>query len=214
VLVPVDTTVSLSYIIDILNDFPAPIVAEEPPLRDKLRDRTQAFGGYLQLLPGLDSYQLTGGSAINASSQHRFGAVDFGRTFGLGEIEAVTIAPKRDPWLELTTRAIAAHRGLDEGWDNAAAAAPSSEALDTAELLAFGFTSFPVNCRPQFIVDTEGNPSFTLYNDNTYLHLTVEGPHSISWFRTVNGIEEFEDSVEVRADNAQEVSQRILLPLA
>lgn len=209
----VDTTVSLTHVIDMLNDFPTPIVSEERPPRERVSARTQAVGGYLHLVPDVYVYQLKEGSSSSSLLPRRFGeSKELNGTVDLGEVEALALvaAPKRDPWLDLTVQAIAAHRNLEDGWDNGSAEAPSNEALDVAELLAQGFATAPMNLRPQVIVDTEGTPSFTMYNDEVYLHLSVDGPDSVSWFRSVDGNEEFEDSVIVTADNARQLAQRIL----
>ncbi len=38
------------------------------------------------------------------------------------------------------------------------------------------FSTLPMSLRPQFLVDTEGAPSFTIYNDELYLHLDHRWP--------------------------------------
>ncbi|PJR13986.1 hypothetical protein [Sinorhizobium meliloti] len=209
----VDSTVSLAHVIDMLNHFPPPIISEELPPNNRISARTQSIGGYLHLSPEIDAYQLQEGSSSSSLLPRRFGEPQELRgTVDLGEVEALVVpaASKRDPWLDLTAQAIAAHRNLEAGWDNGLADTPSNEALDVAELLAQGFSTLPMSLRPQFLVDTEGAPSFTIYNDELYLHLTIDGPNSISWFRSVGGDEQFEDGTVVTAENAHQLAQRIL----
>lgn len=57
---------------------------------------------------------------------------------------------------------------------------------------------------PTFSIDAEGLPTFSAYNEEFYLHLTVDGGPSgpsglmeVSWYLVVNGKEEWRDGVHI-----------------
>ena len=50
------------------------------------------------------------------------------------------------------------------------AVAPTREGLDSAEALAILISAKPMRARSQFSVDSDGRPSFALYDDRLYLH--------------------------------------------
>ncbi len=104
-----------------------------------------------------------------------------------------------DPWLIATWQNIAAHRNLPAGWDGGSAPPPTAACLDGAEVLANNFSAMPMNMRPVFAVDAEGRPSFAIYTDDVYLHLTVDDSKHLSFYAVVNGRESFGDEEEFDA---------------
>ena len=108
---------------------------------------------------------------------------------------SVVVLAARDPWLVATWNFIADHRDLAPGWDGVDAVAPERELLDTAEALAILISAKPMRARPQFSVDIKGRPSFALYDDRLYLHLTIDSADRLSWYSVSGGEEFFEDDI-------------------
>jgi hypothetical protein len=125
-------------------------------------------------------------------------------------INDAAVHPLLDAWSLETQRAIAAHRDLPEGWDGITPS-PTKETLDTAEMLVQAFSSVPVSKRPLFSVDTTGCPSFSSYNDEIYLHLTIDGPGLISWYSVKDSQEIFRDAVEIDGFNLDRLAFEILM---
>jgi hypothetical protein len=86
---------------------------------------------------------------------------------------------RHDPWLIATWDLFANYRDLDPGWDGIKAIVPKREWLDTAEALAIQISSKPARSRPQFSVGSDGHPSFSIYDDRLYLHLTIDESNTI-----------------------------------
>ena len=114
-----------------------------------------------------------------------------------------------DPWTEDTLQLIAAHRGLEAGWDGKGAPPIDERCLETAEILAHAFAYLPVTDRPVFAVDAEGRPSFASFDGDRYLHLTVDQPEVISWFASYGGRDHFEDNFRVDGFNLDSLAARI-----
>ncbi|KIZ45963.1 hypothetical protein, partial [Rhodopseudomonas palustris] len=127
-------------------------------------------------------------------------------------INSAFLIPSVDAWTLETLSAIAAHRNLTDGWAGSfSTEAPNKEALDTAETLAQAFSYVPTSKRPAFSVDTEGRPSFSSYNDEFYLHLTIDRPGFISWYSVKNGDEDFRDDVAIDGFNLEKLASEILM---
>jgi hypothetical protein len=135
----------------------------------------------------------TGAFASLGTTAFDFSTGQLRTTMQLGA-NVVVLAP-RDPWLVTTWDLIADHRNLAAGWDGINALAPESECLDAAEALAILIAAKPTRARPQFSVDSNGRPSFALYDDRLYLHLTIDGADRLSWYAVSGGTESFEDDI-------------------
>ncbi len=179
----VDTTAALSYLLDQVYLNPPTVVREE----------SSDLGTFPSYFSGV-----AGDIRVTATSD------------GV-RINSVTLVPSVDAWTLETLKSIAAHRNLSDGWDGRAAPHPTTEALDTADLLAQAFSYAPTSKRPSFSVDTEGNPSFSSYNNDLYLHLTVDRPGVISWYSVRDGKEIFHDNVEIDGFNLEELASEILM---
>lgn len=171
-----------------------------PDIKEQSRqDHTytsSALSRTLELVP-IENIQISKNSATASASQSP-------------EIDPHSVIQYRDPWLNVCLDNIDAHKNLPEGWDGETAPAPEQASLTTAEFLAFGFSYLPLHLRPQFSVDAEGVPGFSLYNDQTYLHLTIDDPELISWYAVQNGEETFGDEVVVNGINFVTVAASIL----
>lgn len=186
-----DTTASLSYLIDILNDSPVPAIVCEGS------DSLSRFA-YFPL-----------GSDLRISGT----AVFPGSWSGVASPTEnnISLGSALDAWTLDTLEAIAGHRNLAVGWDGKHAKPPEDVLLDTAEVLAQAFSSVPVAARPIFSVDAEGKPSYSSYRDGYYLHLTIDEPGTISWYSVKNGAEVFRDEVAVEGSNLETLASEILL---
>ena len=114
-------------------------------------------------------------------------------------------------WAQDTLETIAAHRHLKKGWDGKSAATPSKEALDIAEILTSAFAQVSTNVRPLFAVDVDGNPGFAANESDYYLHLTIDGPNTISWYTVKGGKPSYEDQIQVDSLNSFKIASDILL---
>lgn len=178
----VDTTATLSYMLDQIYLNPPAIVQEG----------SSSLGRLTSYFPSISDLR------VSATSDN-------------ARINSITLIPAVDAWTLETLKSIAAHRNLAEGWDGSSAPAPSEEALDTAEVLAQAFSSVPTSKRPIFSVDVEGFPSFSSYNDELYLHLTIDRPGVVSWYSVKNGAEVFRDDVEIDGFNLDKLASEILM---
>ena len=92
-----------------------------------------------------------------------------------------------DAWTTNTLEMIAAHRSLESGWDGKSALPASKESLDTAEMMTQAFAAADSNVRPSFAVDVDGNPGFAAFDNDLYLHLTIDGPNMVSCYTMKDG---------------------------
>lgn len=106
---------------------------------------------------------------------------------------SAAIYPKTDGWVDDILSHIDAQRDYQDNWDFQGGIAPSIFALEWAGLLAEEFSYLPMNERPQYSLDTDGRPTFSVYNDKLYLHLTVDEHGNASWYSVKNGVEAFEE---------------------
>lgn len=176
----VDATAALGYLLDQVYLNPPAIVQEGSNNLSRLSS----------FFPDLTGLRVTATADVRVGEQVLFQAVD--------------------PWVVETLQAVAGHRNLLNGWDGQAGLAPSEGALDTAEILTQAFAFAPASSRPVFSVDADGRPSFSLYSDYLYLHLTVDGPGVISWYSMRNGQDDFRDDVPVDGFNLEALSAEIL----
>lgn len=207
-MIVLDATVDVSYIINQICLNPPAIYAEEGADTGlpSLDDYTSKFVVYPRT--GLDHFS---GSSIAAKATYVSTAIYQAPSDQSHNGPVEPHLPIRvDPWLEQTLKSIAAHRDLEDGWDNQGAAVPAMAALDTAEILARGFTSVPMGSRPQFMVDATGSPSFAAYNDSLYTHVIIDENGLVSWLSTFGDDERFEDEVKITMSNASCVAQRIV----
>lgn len=178
----VDTTVTSSYMLDQLYLNPPAIV----------REGSSSLGRLSSYFPDVSEFRVS-------------------TTSDKARINSVTLIPSVDAWTLETLKSIAAHRNLTDGWDGHRAPAPTEEALDTAEVLAEAFSYVPTSKRPGFSVDSEGTPSFSSYNDELYLHLTIDRPGVVSWYSVKGGTEIFRDDVEIDGFNLEKLAAEILM---
>jgi hypothetical protein len=143
--------------------------------------------------PGIAGYANFGMGAFASLGTPAFDLTT-GQLSGQEGVNVVLLAP-RDPWLVATWDLIADHRDLVSGWDGINALAPEPERLDAAEALAILISAKPMRARPQFSVDSDGRPSFALYDDRLYLHLTIDSADRLSWYAVFGGTESFEDDI-------------------
>lgn len=115
----------------------------------------------------------------------------------------------RDAWLDDTLNQIEANRLYKDNWDSQGALAPSSEALYWAEYTAQAFTALPMTKRPQYSLDIDGRPSFTMYNNDLYLHLTIHADGVASWYSVINEQEYF-DEVELSQVDPDEFAIKVV----
>lgn len=176
----VDATAALSYLLDQVYLNPPAIVQEGSNNLSRLSS----------FFPDLTDLRVTSTADIRVGEQALYQTVD--------------------PWVVETLQAVAGHRNLSKGWDGQSGLAPSSGALDTAEILTQAFAFAPASSRPVFSVDADGRPSFSSYNDDLYLHLTVDDPGVISWYSVRNGEDDFRDNVKVDGFNLEALAAEIL----
>ncbi|MBB3594348.1 hypothetical protein FHX08_004752 [Rhizobium sp. BK529] len=200
-----DSTVSPSYIIDILNESPGfDVVAEEQPPTHRSGTQSLSGYGYVAFFPQ--------GQLLPGTVADRFLPPPTGRIERLtdrsGEIKSAA-TQAFDPWLQDVFAAIASYRDTDF-WQQHFTSPPTDAALNVAEILSAAFTKAPMTLRPQFVVDGEGQPSFTMYNDEIYLHLTIEAGGLISWYREAGENEDFGDDVDIKAYGAHALVDRVI----
>jgi hypothetical protein len=170
--------------------------SEDQPDRSGLANETATFINRVSAAAA--SFGTNAYASFERNAYARLGtpALDLttGQSSGQEGVNVVVLTP-RDPWLVATWDLIADHHDLASGWDGMNAVAPKRESLDTAELLAILISSKPMRSRPQFSVDSSGRPSFALYDDRLYLHLTIDDADRLWWYAVFGDVESFEDDI-------------------
>lgn len=166
-----ETTVAISALIDVLNH---PVAA--------------------------DHRYVAAGSAPSEWSHSRLSDIKVHSTTGTASLSAFFINQELDPWIEEVNQHIDAQRTYVKGWDGASGLAPDQEALDFAARLADFFAILPMAKRPHYDLDCDGRPTFALYDDKVYLHLTVDSEGVATWYTVVDGQEAYSELAIDEAD--------------
>lgn len=116
-----------------------------------------------------------------------------------------------DAWTTSTLEMIAAHRSLESGWDGKSALPPSKESLDTAEMMTWAFAAADSNIRPSFAVDVDGNPGFAAFDNDLYLHLTIDKPNMVSCYTMKDGKSVYREQATVDSFTSLQFISDILM---
>jgi hypothetical protein len=92
---------------------------------------------------------------------------------------------KMSPWLQDAMASIEKYRN----------SAPPDARLDDAENIASLLADSIASRRPQLNMSEDGIPSFATSVENFYIHITIDRPHTLTWFAMTDGREYFAEDV-------------------